>query len=139
MGFGRGGYGLRMGYFVVTVCMVFYGAWRIGLVAWRGKGGGVKVAVILSLLDKITLFLCKVTLVKSDLGGITNGGLRLVLCGLAGSPVGKLLLNAIMATVVRSSSTAAIVIMKFMGSNVVGITRTVKVVVNTGVKADVAN
>lgn len=99
----------------------------------------VKVfSVVLSLLDKMTLFLFNVSLVNSNLGVITKGGLRTFLCQVAGAPLGKITLNANIADIVRSSSTAAIVIVNFIGSNVVGLGRTVNVVVKTGVKADVA-
>lgn len=131
MGFRWDSYGGRRGYFVVGQD-VWGGRRR------RGRASVGNVVVILALLDNITLFLCKVSLVKSKLGHITKGRLRLMLCGLAGAPVGNMLLKAVIATVVRSSSTAAIVIIKFMGSKVVGITRTVKVVVKTGVNADIA-
>lgn len=94
---------------------------------------------MLTLLNNLTVFLCKVGLVKSKLTGITNKGLRQVLRALASGPVETILLKVNIATIVRSSSTAAIVIINFMGSKVVGLSRIIKVVVNTGVNAAMAS
>lgn len=99
----------------------------------------VSLFVILRLLYNLTLFLFNVGSVNSNLRDLSNNGLRGALRGVAGDAVGKFVLNTTIATIVRSSSTAAIVIINFMGSKVVGLHRTVNVVVNTGINAAVAS
>lgn len=91
-----------------------------------------------SVLNKLTLFLCNVGLVNGELRGLSNNGLRHVLRGVASGACGNILLNYTMATVVRSSSTMAIVTINFMGSKVVRLSETVNIVVNTGINAATA-
>ncbi len=91
----------------------------------REEGLRVKVARVLNLLNNLSLFLCKVRVVDGNLRSTTNGGVGQVLRGLASGEFLNMLINTKVATMVRSSSTAAIVIMNFMGSNVVALGRTI--------------
>lgn len=99
----------------------------------------VSVARVASLLNKVTLFLCNVSVVNTNLRGLTNNGVRNILRGLASSALGNIVFNALVANIVRSSTNAIIVYINLMGSNVVALARSMNIVVNTGVNAAIAN
>lgn len=84
------------------------------------------------------LFLCKVGVVDRNLRGITNSELQDVLATVAAGEMAKILANILVATLVRSSSTAAMVIIDFIGTKLLALTRSVDIVVNTGVNAAIA-
>ncbi len=106
----------------------------------RGGGQNVCVSVfsILALVNNLYLFLFNVSRVKRTLRHHTNKTLHAVLNGLAKGGTLNFLANLTIATIVRDSSTAAIVIINFIGSNLVALARTVDIVVNTGINAAVA-
>lgn len=92
----------------------------------------------LGLLNSLTLFLCKVGVVDRKLRGFTNSELHGVLATVAAGQMAKILANILVATLVRSSSTAAIVMMDFIGTKLLALSRSVKIVVKTGVNAAIA-
>ncbi len=86
----------------------------------------------------MTLFLLNVGFVNSKLGGTTKRGVGHILTVYANGQFSTVTTKANIAVTVRSSSTAAIVAVNFIGTNLVALARTVKIVFNTGVKAAIA-
>lgn len=90
------------------------------------------------LVKTLTLLVFNVGAVDSDLRGVTKPRLHRILKAVAAGHLANVLSNALVATTMRSSATAAIVAMSFMGTNLLALTRTVSIVVNTGVNAALA-
>ncbi len=93
---------------------------------------------LLALVKSINLFLCKVGLVDRNLRGTTNSELHGVLTVVAGGHFLNTLANVFVATLIRDSSTAAIVVMDFIGTKLLSLKRSVTIVVKTGIKAAIA-
>ncbi len=110
-----------------------------GGACWSLEGGGVVAVLrVFALLKTLNVFLCKVGLVDSKLRGTTNSGVHNFLSTVASGPFGEIVAKLKVASVVRSSSTAAMVIIDFIGTNLLALMRTVNIVVKTGVKAAIA-
>lgn len=92
----------------------------------------------LHLVNSLKLFLCNVGVVDRNLRGFTKSDLHEVLATVAAGEIAKILAKILVATLVRSSSTAAIVIIDFMGTNLLALARSVNIVVKTGVNAAIA-
>lgn len=101
--------------------------------------GGLDVAGCLAFTNNLNLLLCNVGLVNRKLRLTTKSHLGRLLRGVAGGHFLTMLINFLVAALVRDSSTAAIVIINFIGANLVGLARTVNIVVNTGVNAAAAD
>lgn len=110
-------------------------AWRAFPRVWVVVSADRCLIVFFRVLNSLTLLVCNVGIVDRTLRGVTKSRLHRVLKTVAAGQFAKVLANAFVAYTIRDSSTAAIVAISFIGTNLLALTRTVSIVVNTGVNA----
>ncbi len=90
------------------------------------------------IFKNLTLFFVNVGCVASNIRTATNGELHTVVTTIASGHLTNYTANIFIADVIRSSSLAAILLIKLMGTNIVSLRRSVNIVLNTSVKAAIA-